>query len=77
MLPAQDLFPDRQRALEKGLGLLVFTLAFVEQGQVIDALSQVGVFGTQYLFPDRQRALVKRLSLLVFAFGSVKRCQVN
>ena len=76
VLRPNGLFLDRQRPLEKGLGLRVLALVTVEQRQAVEAICHVEVLRAQGLFPDRQRPLVKGLGLRVLTWVGVEPRQV-
>ena len=66
---------DSERSLVERRGLLILSLAPVEQGQVIEGGSGRGMLRPQGLLSDSERALVERLGLLVLASTPVDRRQ--
>jgi hypothetical protein len=60
---AERLLFDRDRALEKRLGLGVAALVLIKQGEVVKVSADVRVAGAERFFIDRQCALVERFDI--------------
>jgi hypothetical protein len=72
----QGLFPNRQGAKAERLGLGIFPLGLIEDGQVVEGCSDMGMSVPQRLFPNRQGALMKWFGLRVFSLGPIQFPQV-
>ncbi len=72
MVRAERLLGNRQRALEKRLGLRVLALVVVERSEIAQARAYKGMIRAECLLGNRQRALVEWLGPRVLALGVVE-----
>ncbi len=70
MLCSQGFLSNGQGPLVQGLGLGVFTLIVVEQGQVVQTRRHIRVLGPQGFLQDGQGALDQWLGLGILALGA-------
>ena len=56
MVRSESLFVDRQCASIEGFGLVVVALSFEQHSEVVEALSGVGMVGSEDLFTNYQGA---------------------
>src|SRR5436190_6209324 len=63
MLGTGGLLVDRQRPLEQGFGVVVTALLFVERGQIVQGLAEIGMRRRKRSFANGQRASEQRLGI--------------
>ena len=71
MLRAQGLFGDLQGPPVQGQGLIIGAHGFIQQGQVVEASSGIGVLRPQGLFSDLEGQLGQGQGLIISAHGPV------
>jgi hypothetical protein len=73
MLRPQRLLKDIEGTLVERLGVGVFALVFVEQREVVDVASHIGMVRPEGLLRACERAVIERLGVGVFALTIVER----
>src|SRR2546423_517904 len=76
MVGIERFLSDTQRALVEGLGLGILALIRVEEPQIVERVSDIGMIKTQRLLPEMERALVEGLGLGILVLLRVEVCQI-
>ena len=75
MIGPKYLYADRQRLLERRLGVCVAAFDVIECCQIVEKPGDSGVIRPERFLCDHQRSCVKRLGIGVAALGLVENGQ--